>query len=69
MLLVNIYKTHIKRKITQAEIVKVTGLSPVTVNKLFDGKYHDFKFSSVEKLAKFLGCSVMDILVEAPDNN
>lgn len=69
MLLVNIYNTHLKRKYTQAEIAEATGLSTVTVNKLFKSEPHDFKFSSVEKLAKFLGCNALDLIIEVPDKD
>ena len=67
MLIVNVYKGSWKKKYTQADVVKATGLSAVTVNKMFNSTPHDFKFSSVEKVAKFLGCKALDILVEVPD--
>lgn len=67
MLLVNLYKVSWNRKCTQAEIVKATGLSTATVNKLFSGEHHNFSFKSVEKIAKFLGCNALDIIVEVPD--
>ena len=69
MLLVNLYKVPLKRKITQADIANATGLSIGTVNKLFKNEPHDFKFSSVEKIAKFLGCKALDIIIEVPDDN
>ena len=67
MLLINIYKITWKKKCTQADVVKATGLSAVTVNKIFNSTPHDFKFSTVEKIAKFFGCNALDIIVEVPD--
>ena len=64
MLLINIYKVSWKKKFTQADVVKATGLSAVTVNKIFNSTPHDFKFSTVERMAKFLGCKALDIVVE-----
>ena len=67
MLIINIYKASWKKKYTQSEVVEATGLSAVTVNKIFNSTPHDFKFSTVEKVAKFLGCNALDIIVEIPD--
>ena len=67
MLIVNVYKGSWKKKYTQADVVKATGLSAVTVNKMFNSIPNDFKFSSVEKVAEFLGCKALDILVEVPE--
>lgn len=67
MLIINIYKASWKKKYTQLEVVEATGLSAVTVNKIFNSTPHDFKFSTVEKVAKFLGCKALDIIVEVPD--
>lgn len=67
MLIINIYKASWKKKYTQLEVVEATGLSAVTVNKIFNSTPHDFKFSTVEKVAKFLGCNALDIIVEIPD--
>lgn len=58
MLLIDIYNLRWKRKFTQIEVAKATGLSAVTVNKIFKNEPHDFKFSTVEKMAKFLGCNL-----------
>ena len=69
MLIINIYKASWKKKYTQLEVVEATGLSAVTVNKIFNSTPHDFKFSTVEKVAKFLGCKALDIIVEVPDED
>ncbi len=66
MLLVNLYKVHLKKRYTQSEVVKATKLSPVTVNKIFNSTPHDFKFSTIEKLAKFIGCNALDLIIEVP---
>lgn len=67
MLIINIYKASWNKKYTQIDVVNATGLSPVTVNKIFNSRPHDFRFSTVEKIAKFLGCKALDIIVEVPE--
>jgi len=69
MLIVNIYNVKWKKKYTRKEIAEKTGISPTTITKLTKGEHVDAKISTVEKLAKFLGCSAKDILIEVPDTN
>lgn len=53
-----------KKKYTQDEIIKATGLSKATVSHLFSGKYNDYKLSTLEVVVKFFDCKIKDILVE-----
>ena len=67
MVIINIYKVRWKKKYTRKEICELTGLSPETVTKLTKGEHVDLKLSTLEKISKFLGCSVKDIIEEEPD--
>lgn len=67
MLIINIYNVKWKRKYTNKEIAKYSGLSTTTITKITRGEHIDVKLSTVEKLAKFLDCNAKDILVEVPD--
>lgn len=58
-----------KKKYTNKEIAKNSGLSTATITKITRGEHVDLKLSTLEKLAKFFGCSVKDLLVEVPDKN
>ena len=67
MYIVNLYNVRWKRKYTQEEVVQATGLSPTTVNKLFNGKYHDYRISTLETISKFFDCKIHYILIEVED--
>lgn len=67
MYIVNLYNVRWKQKYTQDEIAVATKLSPVTISKFFSGKHHDYQLSSLEKISKFFGCSIHDILIEVDD--
>ena len=54
---------------TREDIVKGAKVSPATVTKMLKGDSNDFRLRTVEKVAKFLGCNALDILVEVPDKN
>ena len=62
MVIVNLYKVVWKKKYTRKEICQLTGISPTTFTKLTKGEHVDLKLSTLEKIAKFFGCSVLDIL-------
>lgn len=68
MYIVNLYNIRWKRKYSQEEIAKETGLSKNTVNQLFSGKYHNHKLKTLEIIAKFFECKINDILVEVEDD-
>ena len=67
MIIINLYNVKWKRKYSRKEISEKTGLSPATVTKLTKGEHVDMKLSTLERIAKFFGCSVKDIIVEVPD--
>ncbi len=67
MVIVNLYKVKWNKRYTSKEIAKISGLSTATITKLTKGEHVDMKLSTLEKIAKFLNCSVKDILEEIPD--
>lgn len=67
MYIVNLYNVRWKRKYSQEEIAKATGLGINTVGRLLSSKYYDYKLSTLETIAKFFGCKINDILVEVDD--
>lgn len=67
MYIVNLYNIKWKKKYTQEDIVNATNLSVGTVNKLFSGKYYDYKLSTLETICNFFGCELFDILVKISD--
>ena len=67
MVIVKLYKVVWKKKYTRDEISKLTGISPTTITKLTKGEHVDVKLSTLEKIAKFFNCSVLDILEEVED--
>jgi DNA-binding Xre family transcriptional regulator len=67
MYIVNLYNVRWERKYTQKEIVELTQLSVETVNKLFSGKYHDYRLSTLETISKFFKCKIHDILIEVEE--
>ena len=69
MIIINIYNVKLQKKYTNKEIAENSGLSTATITKITRGEHVDLKLSTLEKLAKFFGCSVKDLLVEVPDKN
>ncbi|PWL80678.1 hypothetical protein DBY21_00620 [Candidatus Gastranaerophilales bacterium] len=67
MVIINIYNVKWKRRYTRKELCELTGISPATLTKLTKGEHVDVKISTLEKLAKFFGCRVVDLIEEIPD--
>ena len=68
MYIVNLYNVKWTRRYTHEDIANATNLSFGTVNKLFSGKYYDYKLSTLEAISKFFNCSIHDILIEVEDS-
>ena len=67
MSIVNLFKVKWNKRYTGKELAEASGLSTTTITKLMKGEHVDLKLSTLEKIAKFLKCSVKDILEEVPD--
>lgn len=67
MYIVNLYNIRWRKKYTQDEIVKATGLSKSTVNQLFSGRHYNYELYTLETIAGFFDCKISDILIEVED--
>ncbi len=67
MVIINIYRIRWNKRYTNKEIAQATGLHVATLTKLTRGEHVDVKISTLEKLAKFFGCRVVDLIEEIPD--
>ncbi|HIT93534.1 MAG TPA: helix-turn-helix transcriptional regulator [Candidatus Stercorousia faecigallinarum] len=67
MIIVNLYNVKWKKRYTNKELASMSGLSTATITKLTKGEHVDLKLSTLEKIAKFFNCSVLDILEEVQD--
>ncbi len=67
MVIINLFKVKWNKRYTGKELAEASGLSTTTITKLMKGEHVDLKLSTLEKIAKFLKCSVKDILEEIPD--
>ena len=67
MIIVNLYNVKWKKRYTNKELAIMSGLITATITKLKKGEHLDLKLSTLEKIAKFFGCSVLDILEEVED--
>lgn len=56
-----------EKRYTNKELASMSGLSTATITKLTKGEHVDLKLSTLEKIAKFFNCSVLDILEEVQD--
>ncbi len=67
MIIVNLYNVKWKKRYTNKELANMSGLSSATITKLTKGEHVDLKLSTLEKIAKFFECSVLDILEEVDE--
>ena len=67
MVIINIYNVKWKRRYTRKELSELTGFSPAALTKLTKGEHVDVKISTLENLAKFFDCRVVDLIEEVPD--
>jgi putative transcriptional regulator len=56
-----------KRGMAQTELQARSGLGYSTINALYHEKTERIEFGTLERLCEVLGCSVGDLLVNAPD--
>ncbi|HUW09508.1 MAG TPA: helix-turn-helix transcriptional regulator [Anaerolineae bacterium] len=55
------------RRLTYADVSEATGISVPTLSRWMTGKVKRFGGKTVGALTKYFGCSVADLLVEAPE--
>ena len=69
MLIINIHNVKWNKHYTREDIIRGAGISPATATKLLKGESGDYRLKTIEKVAKFLGCKALDIIVEVPDED
>lgn len=55
------------KRINQAELSRMTGIRPATINELYHELVERVNLEHLNKICKALHCEVSDILVYVPD--
>ena len=55
------------KRINQRELARMTGLSPVTVNIIYNDKWKQMSRETISKICKALDCTVSDLLEYTPE--
>lgn len=56
-------------RITQAELIRRTGIRPGTINKMYHERIHRLEMEHLDKICKVLNCQPGDLLEYIPDND
>ena len=56
-----------ERRIKQSALVEMTGLSSLTINKLYHENVESIRFETLIRLCKALDCQVSDLLEYIPE--
>lgn len=59
---VNLSKLLGERKLRASEVARKTGINKNTLSALYNENVSGIKFDTLEKLCKFLGCSVGELV-------
>ena len=54
-------------RLTQIALAEKTGVSPSTINRLFNGSARRLDFGTIETLCSFFDCQVADLLTLAEE--
>lgn len=57
------------RRVTMTELSEATGINRVTLSKLVNHRGYSTVTDSIDKLCKFFGCEVSDVMEYVPDEN
>lgn len=58
---------HLGRRITQDEIAQATGIHRTTLSKIAGQRGYNTTTDNIDKLCRFLGCRVEDLMQYVPD--
>ena len=58
---------HLGKKITQDEIAQATGIHRTTLSKIAGQRGYNTTTDNIDKLCRYLGCKVEDIMQYVPD--
>ena len=56
-----------EKRIKQKQLALLTGISPTTINSLYNDRVTKVSYEILNKICKALECQVSDILVYIPD--
>jgi len=56
-----------ERKLRASEVSKKTGINKNTLSSLYNEKVSGIRFDTLEKLCKFLDCSIGELIEYVPD--
>jgi len=59
---INLSKLLGERKLRASEVARQTGINKNTLSSLYNENVSGIKFDTLEKLCKFLNCSVGDLI-------
>lgn len=57
------------RRVTMTELSEATGINRVTLSKLVNHRGYSTVTDNIDKLCKFFGCEVPDVMEYVPDEN
>ncbi|MBI1887176.1 MAG: helix-turn-helix transcriptional regulator [Nitrosomonadales bacterium] len=57
------------RRVTMTELSEATGINRVTLSKLVNHRGYSTVTDNIDKLCKFFGCEVSDVMEYVPDEN
>ena len=58
-----------ERRITQAELSRMTGIRPATIHELYTETAQRIKFSHLEMICRRLNCQIFDLIEYIPEKN
>lgn len=56
-----------ERKLRASEVARKTGINKNTLSSLYHEKISGIRFDTLEKLCKFLNCSIGELIEYVPD--
>jgi len=60
-------ESELGERLTYADVSQATGISVPTLSRWMTGKVKRFGGKTVGALTKYFGCTIADLLVEAPE--
>jgi len=64
---VNLGRLLGERKLRASKVARKTGINKNTLSSLYNEKVSGIRFDTLEKLCKFLNCSVAELIEYIPD--
>jgi len=57
-----------ERKLRASEVARKTGINKNTLSSLYNERVSGIRFDTLERLCRFLDCSIGDLIEYVPDN-